>query len=57
MMDFLVFPDNKLEYIPALFTFILFIIASLGILKIFIEVSKKEEVNINNPQKIKKGKA
>ncbi|MDF2607246.1 MAG: hypothetical protein K0S34_1441 [Bacillales bacterium] len=56
-MDFLVFPDNKLEYIPALITFILFIIASLGILKIFIEISKKEEININRLQKTKKGKA
>jgi hypothetical protein len=53
MMDFLVFPDNKLEYIPALFIFLLFIIATFAILRMFIVVSKKEEKRLEDIEKIR----
>ncbi len=41
-MEFLYFPDNKLEYIPAVISCMLFFIGAVATLYVFKKVSRKE---------------
>ncbi|SDJ63176.1 hypothetical protein [Salimicrobium halophilum] len=43
MMDFLYFPQDKAEYIPALLMLALFMAAAVATVYIFMKASKKEE--------------
>lgn len=42
MIPYLYFPQDKMEYIPAIITCLLFFIAAFVMLRIFIIVSKRE---------------
>jgi hypothetical protein len=42
-MGFLYFPEDKTEYIPAVFTLILFVIGAILITKIIRNVSHKQQ--------------
>lgn len=42
MMEFLYFPENKLEYIPAVISCLLFFIGAVAVLYAFKKASKKE---------------
>lgn len=43
MMEFLYFPEDKSEYIPAVLMLILFIVAASVTMIFFIKASRKEE--------------
>ncbi|TRM13030.1 hypothetical protein FH966_15670 [Lentibacillus cibarius] len=43
MMEFLYFPEDKTEYIPAVITLIIFMIGAVITMYFFIKVSRKEE--------------
>ena len=43
MMDFLYFPEDKAEYIPAFITLVIFMIGALAAMYLFYKKSKKEE--------------
>ncbi|WP_347862499.1 hypothetical protein U0355_04900 [Salimicrobium sp. PL1-032A] len=43
MMDFLYFPQDKTEYIPALLMLVLFMAAAVATVYIFMKASKREE--------------
>ena len=43
VMDFLYFPDNKMEYLPSFVMLILFMAAAVATVYIFVKASKKEE--------------
>lgn len=42
-MEFLYFPEDKTEYIPAFITLVIFMIGALATMYIFYKKSKKEE--------------
>lgn len=44
MFPFLYFPENKLEYIPAVITCTIFLIAAILTMRFIIQYSKKEEL-------------
>lgn len=46
-MDFLYFPQDKTEYIPAFITLVIFMIGALAAMYFFYKKSKKEEEYIN----------
>ncbi|UII55363.1 hypothetical protein LS684_17270 [Cytobacillus spongiae] len=39
---FLYFPEDKSEYIPAVFSFVIFLIGAIVVMRLIIVVSKKE---------------
>jgi len=43
MMEFLYFPNDKSEYIPAIITFVVFLIGAIVTTLYFIKKSRKEE--------------
>lgn len=43
MMDFLYFPTDKSEYIPAFITLVIFMIGAVAAMYLFYRKSKKEE--------------
>jgi len=43
MMDFLYFPEDKSEYIPAFITLVIFMIGAVAAMYLFYKKSKKEE--------------
>ncbi|WP_042222718.1 hypothetical protein [Oceanobacillus manasiensis] len=47
MMPFLYFPEDKTEYIPAIITLIIFMIAASVVMYLFYKRSKKEEQVFN----------
>jgi type II secretory pathway pseudopilin PulG len=47
MMPFLYFPEDKSEYIPAIITLVVFIIAAAVVLYLFYKHSKKQEKQFN----------
>ncbi|KTT82998.1 MULTISPECIES: hypothetical protein [Mammaliicoccus] len=51
MMEFLYFPDNKLEYIPAVATLILFMILAYIVFMMFRKKSKKDEEKMKSFEK------
>ncbi len=51
MMEFLYFPDDKSEYIPAVITLIIFMIGAAVMMYILYKKSKKEEKLINQQYK------
>ncbi|MGM8216504.1 hypothetical protein ACLIA0_13120 [Bacillaceae bacterium W0354] len=42
MMEFLYFPDNKLEYIPAVFSLIIVVIIAILLMRLIRNASNKE---------------
>ncbi|HLS65720.1 MAG TPA: hypothetical protein VK029_01880 [Pseudogracilibacillus sp.] len=42
-MEFLYFPEDKTEYIPAFITVVIFMIGALAAMYLFYKKSKKEE--------------
>lgn len=46
-MDFLYFPDDKTEYIPAVITTFIFMLGAILIMYFFIKQSKKEGKRID----------
>lgn len=46
-MEFLYFPQDKSEYIPAIITLIIFTIAALATMYLFYKKSKKDEQYFN----------
>ncbi len=46
-MPFLYFPEDKTEYIPAIITLIIFMIAASVVMYLFYKRSKKEEQVFN----------
>jgi Ca2+/Na+ antiporter len=51
MMPFLYFPEDKSEYIPALFVLAIFIVAAVVALYLFYKNSKKQEKKFNTEYK------
>ncbi|WP_174614123.1 hypothetical protein [Virgibacillus ihumii] len=47
MMEFLYFPEDKTEYIPAVITLIIFMIGAAVAMYLFYKKSKKEEKEFN----------
>ncbi|GAA0588437.1 hypothetical protein GCM10009001_00340 [Virgibacillus siamensis] len=47
MMEFLYFPEDKMEYIPAVITLIIFMIGAAVAMYLFYKKSKKEEEDFN----------
>ena len=47
MMEFLYFPEDKTEYIPAFITLVIFMILAVFAMYWFIKKSKKEEETFN----------
>ncbi|MFC0523908.1 hypothetical protein ACFFGV_10095 [Pontibacillus salicampi] len=47
MMEFLYFPEDKTEYIPAVITLIFFAIAAVIVMRLFVKAAKKEEEKAN----------
>ncbi|ASK62877.1 hypothetical protein CFK37_12325 [Virgibacillus phasianinus] len=47
MMDFLYFPEDKTEYIPAVITLLIFMLGAAITMYIFYKYSKREEQRIN----------
>lgn len=45
MMEFLYFPDDKSEYIPAVITLTIFMIGAVVMMLVLMKKSKKEEKN------------
>ncbi|MFD1039484.1 hypothetical protein ACFQ3N_13930 [Virgibacillus byunsanensis] len=43
MMEFLYFPEDKSEYIPAIITLVIFMIGAIAVMYFFYKISKKEE--------------
>lgn len=52
-MDFLYFPDDKTEYIPAIIMLIIFMIGAAITMYIFYKKSKKEEKRIEKAYNIR----
>ncbi|GEL77906.1 hypothetical protein [Tenuibacillus multivorans] len=42
MMDFLYFPENKMEYIPALITLLIFSYGAFVAMKLIVKKAKRE---------------
>jgi len=42
-MEFLYFPEDKSEYIPAFITLVIFMVAAIATMYLFYKKSKKEE--------------
>jgi len=51
-MDFLYFPEDKSEYIPAFITLVIFMIGALATMYLFYRKSKKEEQIFNEKYNI-----
>ncbi|AVQ99717.1 hypothetical protein OBCHQ24_12090 [Oceanobacillus iheyensis] len=51
MMPFLYFPEDKTEYIPAVITLIIFMIAACVVMYLLYKRSKKEEKAFNESYK------
>lgn len=47
MMDFLYFPEDKSEYIPAIIVLIIFMVGAVAAMYFFYKISKKEEKRFN----------
>ncbi|MDC3412385.1 hypothetical protein NC797_00185 [Aquibacillus sp. 3ASR75-11] len=47
MMDFLYFPEDKTEYIPAVLNLLLFVLGAVIVMYFFYKHSKKEEKKID----------
>lgn len=47
MMEFLYFPEDKTEYIPALISLAIFVIGAIIVMYFFVKNSKKEEKEFN----------
>ncbi|MFB4169268.1 hypothetical protein [Virgibacillus sp. JSM 102003] len=47
MMEFLYFPEDKTEYIPAIIQLVIFMIGAVIVMYFFYKVSKKEEKKFN----------
>lgn len=47
MMEFLYFPEDKTEYIPAVITLLIFMVGAAITMYFFIKYSKKEEKRID----------
>lgn len=45
MMEFLYFPEDKSEYIPAVLTLLLFVVGAAVTMILIIKASQKEEKN------------
>ncbi|UOR11839.1 hypothetical protein [Halobacillus amylolyticus] len=43
MMEFLYFPEDKSEYIPAVLTLLVFIVAAIVTMYFIVKASRKEE--------------
>ncbi|EQB37278.1 hypothetical protein GCM10007111_26000 [Virgibacillus kapii] len=58
MMPFLYFPEDKTEYIPAVITLIIFMIAASIVMYLFYKKSKKDEKKFDEQynKKIKESK-
>ncbi|RWZ54872.1 hypothetical protein EQV77_12140 [Halobacillus fulvus] len=48
MMEFLYFPDDKSEYIPAIMTLLIFLVAAAVTMILIIKSSQKEEKKHND---------
>lgn len=46
-MDFLYFPDDKMEYVPSLISLAIFMLLAVGAMYWFIKKSKREEKSFN----------
>lgn len=53
-MEFLYFPEDKLEYIPAFITLVIFMIGALAAMYFFYKKSKKEEAYFNEKYQIER---
>lgn len=53
-MEFLYFPEDKSEYIPAFITLVIFMIAALATMYLFYKKSKKEERYIEEKYNLNK---
>lgn len=42
-MEFLYFPEDKMEYIPAFITLVIFMVGAMATMYLFYKKSKKEE--------------
>lgn len=51
-MEFLYFPEDKSEYIPAFITLVIFMIGALATMYLFYKKSKKEEAYFEEKYKI-----
>ncbi|AKG04030.1 MULTISPECIES: hypothetical protein [Salimicrobium] len=45
-MDFLYFPQDKTEYIPSMIMLVLFMVAAIVTVYIFVKASKREEDHV-----------
>ncbi|WLR45938.1 hypothetical protein LC065_09855 [Halobacillus litoralis] len=52
MMEFLYFPEDKSEYIPAIVMLMLFIVFAAVTMIWFIKISKKEEQKVDQAYKV-----
>lgn len=55
MMEFLYFPEDKSEYIPAIITLLLFIVAASVTMILIIKASHKEEKKTNDDYNMNDG--
>lgn len=46
-MDFLYFPDDKMEYIPSIISLAIFMLLAVGAMYWFMKRSKREEKDFN----------
>lgn len=51
-MEFLYFPEDKSEYIPAFITLVIFMIGALATMYLFYKKSKKDEAYFNEKYNI-----
>jgi hypothetical protein len=55
-MEFLYFPEDKTEYIPAFITLVIFMIGAIATMYLFYKKSKKEEKLIDEKYNLNKGR-
>lgn len=54
MMEFLYFPEDKTEYIPAVITLFIFMLGAVITIYLFYKHSKKEEQRVNEKYNLTK---
>ncbi|WP_430784599.1 hypothetical protein VBD025_08870 [Virgibacillus flavescens] len=54
MMEFLYFPEDKTEYIPAVITLFIFMVGAAITMYLFYKHSKKEEQSVNEKYNLNK---
>ncbi|TCT19055.1 hypothetical protein EDD68_1191 [Melghiribacillus thermohalophilus] len=47
MMEFLYFPENKMEYIPAIISLAIFFLGAVFTMKVILKVSRREEEKLH----------